>query len=134
MSFILNVQAMYCCEKCRTEASNSYHEIECGMILFYDRAGVNETEQAAMRAFLTGTKKGTDLPNLMQILKPSDIFEEKSDTKDEPFVNDYCSILKLLRKFDDKVLLIKKNVFVAVEAIIWLLRLNFFQNKTLPVS
>ena len=123
---------MYCCESCRKDAFNSYHRTECRMILFYERPEVDAREQMAMRTFLTGTEQGALLPNFKKKFKMRNIFSEKVDPVNQPFQLNYLATLKLSRKFDAE--LIKKSILSAVEAVIFLLRLKFFQNDSLPVS
>jgi hypothetical protein len=102
------------------------------MTLFYAHFDKDAREQAAMRVFLIGTAQGAKLSMLRKKLKRGNIFKEKVDPTNETFQSNYYSILKLLRTFNPSVL--KMYLLPVVEAIMFLLRLKFFQNDSVPVS
>ena len=118
---------MYCSESCLQRANNLYHRMECQIWSLEEVQNSSYFDMMAVRALLMGTEQGVGLKNLMEKLTIQEIFEEKNDPRKRPFVNDYCSVLKLCRTFKRSA--IKRNILPAVRMICILQRLGFFKNE-----
>lgn len=96
---------MYCSERCRKEAFDLYHRIECRILpwvrLMEDSGGELDNILLCLRMFLIGTKQGSLLTELMRNSNVYDCLEGKLNCVDVSYRDDYLSILNLPWRFDE---------------------------------
>lgn len=128
MFFSLTPQFLFCSEKCRQAAYDSYHRTECQMgALYWDGSKLCTIFYClALRTLLVGTEQGAKLGDLMKTLTFEDIFGRTLDPVNKPFTNDYKALLRLPKTFDEK--LIKSRMIHAIEVVVVLRRVGFFEN------
>ena len=116
-------QVMYCSNRCRDQAYNLYHRMECKLWPFYESERLDSQSITAIQTLFVGTKQGTYLNDLVMNLDVRNIFDEKINPVDKPFKNDYSSILKLFWTFREPS---KDSILLAVKVIAILQDMSFF--------
>lgn len=105
-SYGISLQQMYCSERCRQEAFDLYHRIECKMLVIFNSVlhkwpQLKEDPLLVLRLFLIGTKQGSELTKLMNDPNVYDSLEGKRSIVGVPYPADYLSFLNLIWKRDD---------------------------------
>ena len=122
---------LYCSERCRKQAYDSYHRIECQLWPFYSQQFSSMAFRMAVRTLLIGTEQGTKLDDLMNTLTIENIFVENNHPPvNDPLDCNYLTTLTLYRNFDETIM--RSQIVNAVKTIIWLRRLHFFTNVDVP--
>lgn len=133
---------MYCSTSCQQKAYNSYHRTECEMLPFLKLGGMHEEMVAVrlpLKAFLIGTKQGTELKNLMGNTQIHYMIMGKWKYSGEKLSSeDYASILNLPwnnpKDLSTNSVRAKLSALKSIFKALW--RVNFFDNGevTPPVS
>ncbi|XKL63381.1 hypothetical protein PGB90_005745 [Kerria lacca] len=96
---------MFCNPKCRNEAWEQYHKIECRflIILFRNEVSFSDDELLCLRMFLIATKLGKELKALMEHEVYGKLMSDKSFQENTRFCNtDYYNIHNLEDRLENR--------------------------------
>ena len=103
---IFLLQEMYCSVECREKAFNLYHEIECKMLPLWGNVEKSclQRRLLILRAFLRGTKQGSELTSLMSNPEVYDAISGKLDSTNTHYsLQDYVTFLDPGFNYSDNV-------------------------------
>lgn len=93
---------MFCGERCRNEALNRFHRLECEILMFLLAAAPYKEELLALRILSIVTKQGAALAELMEhpvYMQPFTRTKRDLTAKFDP--DDYSNFHNLLNHFED---------------------------------
>lgn len=124
---------MYCSERCRREAYDSYHRVECIVVPLFSVSEQQEVILLALRTFFIGTKQGSELTNLMNDPNVYDCLEGMWEDANVPQLENYLSVLNLIWRVNDNEFPSPVSMFAAytIAGILFgaLKHVNFFKNE-----